>query len=76
MSNSGQWSPDICYKIGDLVAVTDSSKIYYAKISEIDTSITDDPVYRLEWFCQLSKIKYGDATHWVTSNSISRAAEA
>ena len=76
MSNAGQWNPDISYKIGDLVAVADRYKIYYAKISDIDTSITHDPVYKLEWFCQLSKLKYGDATHWVSSDSLSRAAEA
>ena len=76
MNSTGQWIPEISYKIGDLVAVTDSRRIYYAKIVDINKSITDDPVYQLEWICQRSKIKYGKETYWVTAKEISKAAEA
>ena len=76
MNTSGHWIPEISYKVGDLVVVTDSRRIFYAKIIDINKSIKEDPVYQIEWICQRSKIRYGKDTYWVTSNEIQRAAEA
>ena len=76
MNTAGQWNPELSYKVGDLVVVTDSLRIYYAKIVAINKSIKEDPVYKIEWICQRSKIKYGKDTFWVTSKEIQKAAEA